>query len=69
LVEAAGVEPGQVLKTRKLVILRTDKKDKKVGSLKLFIVMSATQRRDAKGLFYFQNTSLRKEFESFGLFW
>src|SRR5713101_3915819 len=28
LVEAAGVEPAQVLKTRKLLILRTDKKDK-----------------------------------------
>ena len=52
VVEAAGVEPAQVLKTRKLVILRTDKKDrtatspitackmhtKRAGALKLFIV-------------------------------
>ena len=51
VVEATGVEPGQVLKTRKLVILRTDKRDrtdtspitackmhtKRPGALKLFI--------------------------------
>ena len=51
VVEAAGVEPAQVLKTRKLVILRTDKRDrtdtspitackmhtKRAGALKLFI--------------------------------
>jgi len=51
VVEAAGVEPRQVLKIRKLVILRTDKRDrtdtspitackmhtKRAGALKLFI--------------------------------
>jgi len=46
MVEATGVEPAQVLKTRKLLILRTDKKAQK-GYISDYCMQNAYKKPDA----------------------
>ncbi len=98
MVEATGVEPAQVLKRRKLLILRTDKSTEGIHlrllhakciqkarcseavnqfhfshslpqSQTLASLIPTTDRKNVRSLFYFQDRSLRKHVERFGLFW